>query len=106
LFGASSTALIDGGKAGTMKAGPFFATGALSLASGRQLQWKGFVIEGTSCRFVDDGGRMLIQIDPGSNVTRVNGTVDVQPQAAAMSEWPLLVVLALYFRLLMNRVWD
>jgi len=49
---------------------------------------------------------MLVQIDPGSNFTRVNGTVDVQPRAADMSEWPLLVVLALYFRLLMNRAWD
>jgi hypothetical protein len=36
----------------------------------------------------------------------VNGAVDVQPPAADMLEWPLLVVLALYLRLLMNRVWD
>jgi hypothetical protein len=47
-------------------AGAFFATGALSLASGRRLQWKGSVIEGMPCTFVDDGGRLLVQFNSGS----------------------------------------
>ncbi len=105
-LGFSATVLIDDGKTGTINAGAFFARGTVSLASGRQLRWKGSVFEGGLCTFVDDGGRLLVQINPGSFFRRVNGTVDVQPQAADMSEWPLLVVLALYLRLLMNRVWD
>lgn len=105
-IGTSGTVLIDGGKTGAIKARAFLSKGTLSLASGRQLQWKGSVFEGSPCTFVDDGGRLLIQINAGSYFSRVNGTVDVQPQAGDMSEWPLLVVLALYLRLLMNRVWD
>jgi hypothetical protein len=103
FFGASAAVLIDGGRTGTLKAGAFFATGALLLASGRRIRWAGSVLEGMPCTFVDDAGSLLVQINPGSFFTRVNGTVDVQPQAADMSEWPLLVVLALYLRLLMNR---
>ena len=104
FFGTSGTALIDGGKTGTIKAGAFFMTGALSLATGRRLQWKGSVFEGMPCTFVGDGGRLLVQFNSGSFFTRMNGSVDVQPEAADMSEWPLLVVLALYLRLLMNRI--
>jgi hypothetical protein len=104
-LGASATALIDGGKSGTITCGPFFATGVLALASGRRLVWKGSVLVGMPCAFADDGGTALVRINSGSFSTRVNGTVDVEPQAADVSEWPLLVVLALYLRLLMNRVW-
>jgi len=106
FFGASATVLIDDGRTGIMKAGAFFSTAVLSLTSGRRLRWKGSVFEGAPCTFVDDNGSPLVRINSGSFFTRVNGTVDVQPQAADMSEWPLLVILALYLRLLMNRVWD
>lgn len=105
-LGLSGTALIDGGHTGTIKAGAFFSKGALSLASGRRLQWKGSVFEGGPCTFVDEGGRVLVQFNSGSYFARVNGSVDVRPEAADVAEWPLLVVLALYLRLLTNRGLD
>ena len=105
-LGLSGTALIDAGHTGTLKARAFFSNGALSLASGRQLQWKGSMFEGRPCTFVDEGGRSLVQFDSGSFFTRVNGSVDVRAEGADLSEWPLLVVLALYLRLLTNRVFD
>jgi hypothetical protein len=105
-IGASVTALIDGGRTGTLTCGALFATGVLSLASGRRLMWNGSVLERMPCAFADDSGRSLVRINSGSFLTRVNGTVDVEPEASDMSEWPLLVVLAMYLRLLMNRVWD
>jgi hypothetical protein len=105
FFGLSATALIDAGQTGMLQAGPFFASGTLSLVSGRRRQWKGGVFEGPSA-FLDERGRMLVQFRTGSYIKRVNAYVDVQPEAADMSEWPLLAVLGLYLRLLMNRVFD
>ena len=55
--------------------------------------------------FVDDGGRTMLQFRSGSRFTRVNAYVDVQPEAVDLAEWPLLAVLGLYLRLLMNRVY-
>lgn len=104
-IGASATARVEGSSHAMLEAGAFFATGTLTLDSGRQLRWEGSVLEGTPCRFVD-GRRWVVQINPGSFSTRMNGSVDVQPDATDTSEWALLVVLALYLRLLMNRVWD
>jgi hypothetical protein len=105
FFGLSATVLIDAGQTGVLLAGPFFTSGTLSLVSGRRLQWKGGVFEGPSA-FLDERGRMLVQFRTGSYIKRVNAYVDVQPEAADMSEWPLLAVLGLYLRLLMNRVFD
>ena len=96
--------LIDDGRTGTVTAGPFFTTGVLSLATGRRFQWKGSLFEGLPSAFVDETGRMFVQFRSGSYFTRVNAYVDVQPAAANGSEWPLLAVLGLYLRLLMNRV--
>jgi hypothetical protein len=106
FFGLAATVLIDDGKTGIIKAGPYFSRGALALASGRQFRWKGSIFEGGYARFVDETGRLLVELHNGSYFTNVNGSVDVHPEAAGTSEWPLLVVLALYLRLLANRVWE
>lgn len=106
FFGLSGTALIDAGQTGILRAGPFFTTGTLSLASGRRLEWKGSMFEGKSSTFVDESGRMLVRFRSGSYFTRVNAFVDAPPEAVEMADWPLLAVLGLYLRVLMNRPFD
>jgi hypothetical protein len=104
FFGLSGTALVDAGSTGVVTAGPFFMTGTVALASGRRFQWKGSRFEGMPSAFVDDGGRTVVQLRSGSYFTRVNAYVDVPPEGGELAEWPLLAVLGLYLRLLMNRV--
>jgi hypothetical protein len=106
FFGLSGTALIDGGQTGRLDAAAFFSKGTLSLASGRQLRWKGSLIEGASCFFLDEGDRPLMELRSGSYFKRVNAYVDVPHEAEGLREWPLLAVFGMYLRLLMNRVFD
>jgi hypothetical protein len=105
FFGFSATVFIDAGRTGTLEAGPFLTKGMLTLATGRRLKWNGGFFEGPSS-FHDEAGRMLVKFRSGSYFKRVNSYVVVQPEAAEMSEWPLLAVFGMYLRLLMNRVFE
>jgi hypothetical protein len=103
LFGLAGTALVDEGRTGLVKAGPFFSTGTLSMSNGPRFRWQGSALEGVPSTFADESGRPLVIFRNGSFFTRVNALVDVQPEAAEMPEWPLLAVLGLYLRLLTTR---
>ena len=105
FFGFAATVFIDAGRTGMLDAGPFLAKGMLALATGRRLQWNGGYFEGPSS-FHDETGRLLVRFRSGSSAKQVNSYVDVEPEAAAMPEWPVLAVFGMYLRLLMNRVFD
>ena len=75
FIGTSGKVLIDEGKTGTIKARAYFSKGALSLANGRQLQWKSSVFEGRPCTFVDEGGRLLVQLNQQRLVLRAGERV-------------------------------
>jgi hypothetical protein len=102
-IGLTATVLITGSNSGNFRSKAFFMTGTLELAGGRCFQWRGGTVSGPST-FSDDEGKVLIRFDRGSIFERINTYVDVQPEAAGLSDWLLLAVLGLYLRLAMNKV--
>jgi hypothetical protein len=102
LLGIRASVRVCGSDVGAFAAGAFFLTGVLELSGGRSFRWDGGMERSRSV-FEDASGRLLIGFEPGSMAERINTYLDVRPNAAYLSEWPLLAVLGLYLRLAMSK---
>jgi len=100
LLGTRASVLMSGTDVGMLITSVYFMKGTLELMTGHRYLWDG----GSASAFRDHDGKVLLQFEPGSLLERVNTYLDVQPEAARLSDWPLLAVLGLYLRLAMLEV--
>jgi hypothetical protein len=103
LLGTRASVLMSGTDVGMLIASAYFMKGTLELMTGHRYLWDGGMARSASA-FRDHDGKVLLQFEPGSLLERVNTYLDVQPEAARLSDWPLLAVLGLYLRLAMLKV--
>lgn len=108
MIGLSAVVHVSGADTGELPAGSFASRGPLELSDGRRYFWNGRLARGTQSTFGSgdpDHPTPLVLFSSGAPLERVVTFADVTAMGQQSADWPLLISLGLYMRLLIRRNW-